>query len=174
MILTNILIAPSIPDDFTADQKLNKILFNSEKTVKSLENCKIEDLLHPLPNFTPISVIPHSGKPQNLDIQKHWHPLRLFKLFFSWEIMSLIAKETNSYAFRKNSASNSWKTLSVQELYHFFGCLIRLGLYKHPPRSYSWGSGGVLSQVPLSKNRFESILSNFHFKDRGLNPEKGN
>jgi Transposase IS4 len=26
----------------------------------------------------------------------------------------------------------------------------------------------------LSKNRFESILSNFHFKDRGFNPEKGN
>jgi Transposase IS4 len=25
----------------------------------------------------------------------------------------------------------------------------------------------------LSKNRFEDILRNFHFKDRGLNPEKG-
>jgi Transposase IS4 len=88
--------------------------------------------------------------------------------------MSLITKETNSYAFRNNKASNPWKTLSIQELYHFFGCLIRLGLYKHPPRSCSWSSNGVLAQVPLSKNRFESILYNFHFKDRGLNPIKGN
>jgi Transposase IS4 len=88
--------------------------------------------------------------------------------------MSLIAKETNSYAFRNNKASNPWKTLSIQELYHFFGCLIRLGLYKYPPRSYSWSSNDILAQVPLSKNRFESILCNFHFKDRGLNPIKGN
>jgi Transposase IS4 len=88
--------------------------------------------------------------------------------------MSIITKSTNSYAFRTNSAQNPWKTLEIQELYHFFGCLIRLGLFKHPPRHYSWEKNGILSQVPLSKNRFESILCNFHFKDRGLNPEKGN
>jgi Transposase IS4 len=88
--------------------------------------------------------------------------------------MSIIVKSTNSYAFRTNSAKNPWKTLEIPELYHFFGCLIKLGLWKHPPRTYVWNSNGVLSQVPLSKNRFESILSNFHFKDRGLNPEKDN
>jgi Transposase IS4 len=88
--------------------------------------------------------------------------------------MSLIAKETNSYAFRNNKAANPWKTLSIQELYHFLGCLIKLGLFKHPPRSYSWSFNGCLTQVPLSKNRFESILCNFHFKDRGLNPIQGN
>jgi len=31
-----------------------------------------------------------------------------------------------------------------------------------------------LAHTTLSKNRFQSILSNFHFKDRGLNPQKGN
>jgi hypothetical protein len=88
--------------------------------------------------------------------------------------MSIIVKSTNSYAFRTNSAKNRWKTLEIPELYHFFGCLIKLGLWKHSPRMYIWNSNGVLSQVPLSKNRFESILSNFHFKDRGLNLEKDN
>ena len=88
--------------------------------------------------------------------------------------MSLIAKETNSYAFRVNSAKNSQKTLEIQELYHFFGCLIKLALFKHPPRAYCWASNGILAQVPLSKNRFEAILSNFHFKDRGFAPEKNN
>jgi Transposase IS4 len=88
--------------------------------------------------------------------------------------MSIIVKEINSYAFRTNSAQNPWKTLEIQELYHFFGCLIKLALYKHPPRTYCWSFNGILAQVPLSKNRFESILSNFHFKDRGLNPIQGN
>jgi Transposase IS4 len=88
--------------------------------------------------------------------------------------MSIIVKETNSYAFRTNSAQNPWKTLEIQELYHFFGCLIKLALWKHPSRTYYWSSNGILAQVPLSKNRFESILSNFHFKDRGLNPIQGN
>ena len=127
-----------------------------------------------MPDFTPISTTIHSGRPQNIDLNQYQHPLRLFKLFFSWETMNLIVKETNSYAFRTNSASNPWKTLSIPELYHFFGCLIKLGLFKHPPRAYSWSSSGVLAQVPLSKNRFESILRNFHFKDRGLNPISSN
>ena len=87
--------------------------------------------------------------------------------------MSIIVKSTNFYAFRINSAQRPWKSLSIPELYHFFGCLIRLELFKHPPHSYSWSSGGVLAQVPLLKNRFESILRNIHFKDRGLNPIKG-
>jgi Transposase IS4 len=87
--------------------------------------------------------------------------------------MSIIAKSTNSYAFHTNSAQNPWKTLEIKELYHFFGCLIKLGLWKHPPRSYYWENNGILAQVPLLKNRFEAILPNFYFKDRGLNPKKG-
>jgi Transposase IS4 len=66
------------------------------------------------------------------------------------------------------------KLYQFKSYINFFGCLIRLGLYKHPCRSYLWGSNGVLSQVPLSKNRFEAILCNFHFKDRGSSPIKGN
>jgi Transposase IS4 len=88
--------------------------------------------------------------------------------------MEIIVKNTNSYAFRNNSASKPWKSLTISELYHFFGCLFKLGLYKQPIREYCWGSNGVLSQVPLLKNRFESILCNLHFKDRGLNPSKDN
>ena len=87
--------------------------------------------------------------------------------------MSLIVKETNSYAFRTNSVKKPWNSFIISELYWFFDCLIRLGLFKHPPRHYLWSSGDVLTQVPLSKNRFKDILYNFHFKDRGFAPEKG-
>jgi hypothetical protein len=83
--------------------------------------------------------------------------------------MSIIVKEMNSYAFQTNSAKNPWKTLEIHELYHFFECLIKLALWKCPSQIYCWSSSSILAQVPLLKNWIESILSNFHFKDRGLN-----
>jgi Transposase IS4 len=88
--------------------------------------------------------------------------------------MSIIVKSTNLYAFCTNSAKNPWKTLEIKELYHFFSYLIKLSLYKHPPRYYYWGKNGILSQVPLLKNRFKAILRNFYFKDRGFTLKKDN
>ena len=83
--------------------------------------------------------------------------------------MSIIVQATNSFAFRTNSTRNPWKTLEIQELYHFFDCLIKLALFNQSNRSSCWDSNGILSQVSLSKNRFEFILYNFYFKDRGFN-----
>jgi hypothetical protein len=80
---TNILIAPSIPDDFTADQKLNKALFTSDEAAELFKDCSFNNLLRPLSDFTLISIAIHSGRPQNLLNDKHWHSLRLFKLFFN-------------------------------------------------------------------------------------------
>ena len=84
--------------------------------------------------------------------------------------MAIIVKETNSFAFHNNSAQNPWISLFIKELYQFFGCLLLLSLHKQPPRVYSWCSNKILSKTPLSKNRFEQIIKNLHFKDRGLNP----
>jgi hypothetical protein len=69
--LTNINIAPSIPDDSTADIKLNKILFSFKEAPERFTDCSFKDLLRPLPDYTPISVATHSGKPQNLNINRH-------------------------------------------------------------------------------------------------------
>jgi len=51
--------------------------------------------------------------------------------------MAIIIKETNSFAFRSNSAQNPWVSLSIKELYHFFGCLLLLSLHKQLLRAYS-------------------------------------
>jgi Transposase IS4 len=171
--ITNTLLAPSIPDDSTADKKLNSFLIPPEEAAENFENCLISEILRPLPDFKPIPLNLHNGRPQNLDLNKHWHPLALFQLFFSWNTMSIIVKETNSFAFCNNSLQNPWISLSISELYHFFGCLLLLSLHKQPPRAYSWQENGVLSKTPLSKNRFEQIVKNLHFKDRGLNPVIG-
>jgi len=50
--------------------------------------------------------------------------------------MSIIIKETNSFVFYNNSALNSWISLFIKELYHFFGCLLLLSLYKQSSQAY--------------------------------------
>ncbi|KAF7502059.1 hypothetical protein GJ744_007689 [Endocarpon pusillum] len=123
---------PSIPDDSTVDIKLNQLLIPSEEAEEHFKGRQVHELLRPLPEFQPIPIVEHPSAPQNLPNYQHWHPLALFQLFFNWEVMSLIVKETNSFAFRYNSAANPWKSLSVIELYHFFGCLLLIPLSNHP------------------------------------------
>ena len=132
-------------------------MFSSEEASESFLNCKINDLLRPLSDFTLIPISIHFERPQNLLNDKHWHPLQLFKLFFNWETMSIIIKETNFYAFWMNSAKNSWKSLTISELYWFFGCLIHLSLFKHPLCHYSWSSEGILLQVPLFVRKCQDL-----------------
>ncbi len=167
--ITNISIAPSISDDLTADKKLNNFLIPLAETAEQFENCSISEILHSLSNFEPFSLKTYLEQFRNLDLNKYWHPLALFQLFFDWKMMSIIIKETNSFAFHNNSAQNLWVSLSIKELYYFFGCLLLLSLHKQSPWAYSWRLNEVLFRTPLSKNRFKQIIKNFHFKDRGLN-----
>jgi hypothetical protein len=51
--------------------------------------------------------------------------------------MSIIVNSINSFTFQINSAKNPWKTLEIQDLYYFFGCLIKLGLWKYLSYIYS-------------------------------------
>ncbi len=135
--ITNILIAPSIIDDSTADKKLNNFLIPPAETAEQFENRSISEILRPLSNFEPLSLKPYLGQPRDIDLNKHWHPLALFQLFFNWKTMAIIIKETNSFAFRSNSAQNPWISLSIKELYHFFDCLLLLSLHKQSLRAYS-------------------------------------
>ncbi len=58
-IYFNILIAPSILDDFTADKKLNSFLIPSEETAENFQNRLISEILRSLSNFEPISMKSH-------------------------------------------------------------------------------------------------------------------
>ena len=131
-----------------------------EEAEEHFKGRPINEILRPLPDFQSIPIVEHPSEPRNLSSNQHWHPLTLFQLFFSWEVMSLIVKETNSFAFRCNSIQNPWKSLSVLELYHFFDCLLLLALYKKPIQRYLWQSPhGILAFFPISKHRFEQIMS---------------
>jgi Transposase IS4 len=159
------------------DFKFDELLLPKEERKENFEDCIVKDLLRPLPIYSPIRILPREGKPQNIDLNRHWNPLAIFQLFFTWEIMELICQQTNSYAYRTQTLGprprNPWKALTVIELYHFFGILLTIALWKLPPRVYLWSKQGPLSGLPISKNRFEQILKFLHFKDRGPTPQKG-
>jgi hypothetical protein len=129
----------------------------------------LNDLLRPIPKFTPLTGSTHPAHARNIDLSRHWHPLALFQLFFTWEIMANIVKETNSFALRAHTFLN----LTIPELYHYFGCHILLGYYKRPTHDTIWDDRGALNGAPLTKNRFEQITKFLHYKDRGENPVKG-
>ena len=128
--IINILIAPSIPDNSTVDKKLNSFLISFKEAAESFQNRLISEILRSLFNFEPISIKSHTDQPRNIDLNKYWHSLALFQLFFNWKTMTIIVKETNSFIFRNNSTSNLWISLSIKELYHFFSYLLLLSLYK--------------------------------------------
>jgi hypothetical protein len=60
-------IAPFIPDNSTANKKLNKALFSPEEAIEQFKNYSFKKLLRPLPDFTPISIKQHKGRPQNIN-----------------------------------------------------------------------------------------------------------
>ena len=168
------IIAPSIKDDSTADSSIEKFIVPIEDWPQSFpENPKVKDILRPIPTFKPTLLPPFEdkGRPRNIDLSIHWHPLRLFLLFFSWDLLQYICDQTNSYAYRNNEATDPWRSISPIELLHFLGCLIIIGLFNQPPRKYLWNQrGGCLRGTPISKNRFEQIVKYIHFNDRGPNP----
>jgi hypothetical protein len=124
-----------------------------------------------IPDYTPLYISERAGKPRNIDLSKKWTPLGLFLLFWTPELLQEVCNQTNSYGYRNQTAKKPWKPLHKLELLHFYGTCFLMGLHHHPARKYIYSAeNGVLSGVPLSKNRREDILQMLHFLDRGEGP----
>lgn len=104
-------------------------------------------------------------------------PLDFYFLFASDRILNLLVVETNRYAEQKKialAAMNKlktysrikfWKNVDNEEMKVFLGALMYMDTVKLSSISDYWRTDGYvttrLSKV-MSRNRFESILSNFH------------
>ncbi len=69
--ITNILIAPSITDDSTADKKLNNFLIPLIEAAEQFENHLIFEILHSLSKFESLLLKSHIEQPRNIDLNKH-------------------------------------------------------------------------------------------------------
>jgi len=145
----------------------------NEKAESFPTNATIQTVVKAIPPYDPMKIPVQQGRPC-LPSNQHYNPLQLFLLFFDWDLIEDICNQTNSFAERTKSDTSSWRPVTKIELLHYFGCLIRIGLYSQQNQRYLYNpAGGCLSGCPLSKNRFEQITKYIHFKDRGENAVKG-
>jgi hypothetical protein len=105
-------------------------------------------------------------------------PRHIFDLFFSKDLLTLMARNTNLYAAEKRKQNQQkeekelggrlWKPVKVVELRCWFGVMIYMGLVKEPAVSDYWrGEQDILWPRHdfcdyISRTRFEEIKRYFH------------
>ena len=105
------------------------------------------------------------------------NPYDVFALFVDDEIIDLLVLETNIYAEQKlnksellpSSRMHKWTRTNSEEMKKFLGLILWMRFVKTNPISNYWSKSPLYNfQLPrtvMSRNRFELLLSNFHFAD---------
>uniref|UniRef100_A0A8C6WVW5 PiggyBac transposable element-derived protein domain-containing protein n=1 Tax=Neogobius melanostomus TaxID=47308 RepID=A0A8C6WVW5_9GOBI len=92
-------------------------------------------------------------------------PLHYFKMFYSEDILSVIAEQSNLYAIQCNP--NKPLNLSTKELEQFIGTVIYMSLFGLPATRMFWNKATRVHQVAdtMNLNRWEAIKKALHFND---------
>jgi hypothetical protein len=113
----------------------------------------------------------------NKQIPENSTPFDIFSLFVDDEILNLLVVETNRYAeqringgiYSSNSRIQNWKPTNSEEIKKFLGLILYMGIVKINPIANYWSTSVLynlkLPRTIMSRNRFELLLSNFHFAD---------
>ena len=80
-------------------------------------------------------------------------------------IIDKFVTATNAYG--NFSGSQSWKDTDTSEMKAFIGVILYLGICKYPSRKMAWSvsEGSAKLRGLMSRNRFEQILTAWHFVD---------
>ena len=96
-------------------------------------------------------------------------------MFFDDEVIDLLVRETNIYAFQCRGDS-TWKT-NNKEIRAYLGFHILMGINKLPEIRDYWSTDPRLHYAPIasriSRHRFEEISRYLHFVDNTSLPLRG-
>ena len=99
--------------------------------------------------------------------------LEIFSCFFTPELWSLMEEETNRYAGqnpqRPSSHMKMWRDTTVEELQHFVGLCLLMGIHVLPVQQHYWSQDPALG-VPyfsetMPRDRFNDLRKYLHFAD---------
>ena len=99
--------------------------------------------------------------------------LEIFSVFFTPELWSLMEEETNKYAGqsprRPSAHMKMWTDTNVEELQHFVGLRLLMGVHWVPDQQLYWSQNEVY-RVPLfpdtmPRDRFNDLRKYLHFSD---------
>lgn len=104
-------------------------------------------------------------------------PLSFLKLFVSDEFMEILVQQTNIYAERRSQSENvsrnsrlkQWRPVNLAEMKVFLAIIISMGLVQKSDVQDYWSTDEVQDtpffRNTMSRDRFLSIMSNFHITD---------
>ena len=108
---------------------------------------------------------------------RHMTRLDVFIQFFTANLLSMIADQTNWYNYyymagkvqAKNSARLTWTDVDIGEMYVFIAIVLLMGMIKKSSIRKYWACDPLLV-TPIfgrlmSRNRFTAIMGNLHFTD---------
>ena len=113
-------------------------------------------------------------------------PIDFFKLFFDDDIVELLVTQTNLYAeqctaaagnITANSRLSKWKVIDTHEMKVFMSLVICMGLAEKRDLKEYWSTDFVVDtpffKKYMCRDRFQSILANFHITDNSKAVARG-
>lgn len=101
--------------------------------------------------------------------RQYYSPLNIWKLFFTDNVVTDFADNTNSFA--KNTNVKNYVPITATVIKKFFACLYVFGLNNFPDMRDAWSHemhAIPLLEKNLSRNKFEMIMSNWHWCDTSM------
>lgn len=105
------------------------------------------------------------------------HPIDMYELFITDDLLDIIVIETNKYAKQKIKESSltgrawlhSWKPTTRDEIKKFIGIIVYMSIVTFPELSLYWSKSKLyvnsFVRNLMTRERFEVVLSCLHFRD---------
>ena len=127
--------------------------------------------------LSPVDIQPFT-QPVGPTLQVPETELEVFQLFFTTEICSFIAEQSNLYTHHHlGEKYTEWIPITVEELKAYFGFMLLMGLYPKPAISDYWKCDPFVNYAPISerisRDRFYDIHRYLHFAENALLPVRG-
>ncbi|GBM85351.1 PiggyBac transposable element-derived protein 4 [Araneus ventricosus] len=166
----------------------NLIETSSENELSSSEDESEDESLESARNWCGVDVsvlypappkFPFTGNPGiKVSIRQSDDKLGYFCLFFDGEVISFIAKETNSFAeehfanfeLTPSTGDLQWKDVTSEELKRFISLLIIQGIVQKPTEKWFWSKRPILCTPffgnVMNEKRYSLVMKFLHFQSR--------